>query len=71
MERLKQALAEQEMAWMARCKRAGVMVEKGFQESEVYKKRLCSAYNGGQEEMSKWGCQAKWINEAAIAKMVC
>lgn len=35
------------------------MVEKGFRESEVYKKRSRSAYNGGQEEMSKWGVSSK------------
>ena len=34
----------------------------------MYKQQLRSAYNRGQDKLSKTSCQAGWINEAGMHK---
>ena len=66
--RLTKSLAELEVSWKAKCGRAAEAAERLFHESEVYKQQLRGAYNKGQDDLSRTGCQAGWINESAMHK---
>ena len=66
--KLTQALADLEVSWKAKCERAAMAGQRLFREGEVYKQQLKGAYNKGQDELSRLGCQAGWINEAAMRK---
>jgi len=66
--KLTQALADLEVSWKSKCERAAMAGQRLFREGEVYKRQLKSAYTKGQDELSRLGCQAGWINEAAMRK---
>ncbi|KAL6189620.1 hypothetical protein ACLB2K_041006 [Fragaria x ananassa] len=57
-----------EVSWKSKCERTAMAGQRLFREGEVYKQPLKGAYTKRQDELSRLGCQAGWINEAAMRK---
>ena len=66
--KLTQALADLEVSWKAKCERAAMAGQRLFREGDLYKQQLKGAYNKRQDDLSRLGCQAGWINEVAMRK---